>query len=200
MSMWQITPARRTVAAASLAAALALTLSACGDDPAKTETQIPSSSQRHTSDGGGGERARQPEQPADDTVIATLQGPQGITLDVTSATRDSSGFVTVNGNLKNSSDEDFTDTAQWTGPELAMKRAAGDSLGGATLVDKAEKKRYYTLRDTENRPLATTGLGIVAANSAQKVFMQFPAPPKSTTDVDLQIPTFQAVSLTLTDA
>ncbi|MFC6062490.1 hypothetical protein [Streptomyces ochraceiscleroticus] len=200
MSMWQITPARRTVAAASLAAALALTLSACGDDPAKTETQIPSSSQQHTSDQGGGERARQPEQPADDTVIATLQGPQGITLDVTSATRDSSGFVTVNGNLKNSSDEDFTDTAQWTGPELAMKRAAGDSLGGATLVDKAEKKRYYTLRDTENRPLATTGLGIVAANSDQKVFMQFPAPPKSTTDVDLQIPTFQAVSLTLTDA
>ncbi|MFI8994673.1 hypothetical protein [Streptomyces sp. NPDC053542] len=201
MSMWQITPARRTVAAASLAAALALTLSACGEDRPKTETQIPSSSQRHTGDqGSGGERAKQPEQPADDTVIATLHGPQGITLDVTSATRDSSGFVTVNGNLKNSSDEDFTDTSQWTGPELAMKRAAGDSLGGATLVDKAEKKRYYTLRDTENRPLATTGLGIVAANSAQKVFMQFPAPPKSTTDVDLQIPTFQAVSLTLTDA
>ncbi|MEV0601295.1 hypothetical protein AB0I82_18615 [Streptomyces sp. NPDC050315] len=200
MSMWQITPARRTVAAASLAAALALTLSACGDDTGKTQSRIPSAGPQHTSDQGGSERAGQPEKPAEETVIATLHGPQGITLDVTSATRDSSGFVTVNGNLKNSSDDDFTDTAQWTGPELAMKRAAGDSLGGATLVDKAEKKRYYTLRDTENRPLATTGLGIVAANSAQKVFMQFPAPPKSTTDVDLQIPTFQAVSLTLTDA
>ncbi|WP_199896503.1 hypothetical protein [Streptomyces niger] len=202
MSMWQIPRARRTVAAASLTAALAFTLSACGDDGGGTETRLPSST-RHTADQGGENRARQPEQPEqpdDSTVIATLQGPQGITLDVTSAIRDSSGFVTVNGNLKNSSDDDFTDTSQWTGPELAMKRAAGDSLGGATLVDKTEKKRYYTLRDTENRPLATTGLGIVAGNSDQKVFMQFPAPPKGTTEVDLQIPTFQSVSLALTDA
>ncbi|POX41670.1 hypothetical protein C3486_08285 [Streptomyces sp. Ru73] len=202
--MWQITRARRTVAAASLAAALAFTLSACGEDGNRSANTVAG---QGSESGQGDDRARQPkepeqpEKPDDSKVIATLQGADGISLDVTSATRDSGGFVTVNGVIKNSSDTEYFGTDFWTGPELALQKGAGGgSLGGASLIDKAEKKRYYTLRDTEDRPLTTLGLSSIKPRSENRVFMQFPAPPKSTTEVDLQIPTFQSASLTLTDA
>ncbi|MEU6119546.1 hypothetical protein ABZ840_34050 [Streptomyces sp. NPDC047117] len=204
MSIWQITRARRTVAAASLAAALALTLSSCGEDGNRSAN---TAAGQGTEGGKGEDRAKepeqaeQPEQPDDSRVIATLQGADGISLDVTSATRDSGGFVTVNGVIKNSSDSEYFGTDFWTGPELALQKGAGGgSLGGASLIDKAEKKRYYTLRDTEDRPLTTLGLSSIKPRSENRVFMQFPAPPKSTTEVDLQIPTFQSASLALTDA
>ncbi|MFF7728207.1 hypothetical protein [Streptomyces sp. NPDC008001] len=191
MAMRQISQVRRAATAVSLAAALALTLSACGSDDKKEEK--PAADQPAKQDSG-------PGRASDAKVIASLKGAQGISLDITSATRSAGGFVTVSGNLRNTADEDFTETSPWSGPEIAVKQAAGNSLGGATLVDGAEKKRYYTLRDTENRPLVSTGLGIIKAKSEQKVFMQFPAPPKSTSAVDIQIPTFQAATLKLTDA
>ncbi|GGX89425.1 hypothetical protein [Streptomyces hiroshimensis] len=199
MSVWQRARARRTVAGAALVAAMALTLSACGGDSKEEKPKADRSAQQNDQGKQDGQ-ASKPKQSDDAKVIATLQGRNGIVLDITSATRSAGGFVTVNGNLKNTSDRSTSETQEWTGPELDVIRGVGgSSLGGATLVDEKEKKRYYTLRDTENRPLASAGLGTVAANSTQKVFMQFPAPPKSTTQVALQIPTFQAAALTLTD-
>ncbi|WP_246430474.1 hypothetical protein [Streptomyces rectiverticillatus] len=181
---------------------MALTLSACGSDDKEEKPESGRSAQQDGpgKDDGRSEQESQSKRPDDTKVIATLKGPKGIVLDITSVTRSSGGFVTLNGNLKNTSDEKFYDTQVWSGPELNVIRGAGgSSLGGATLVDEKEKKRYYTLRDTENRPLATTGIPVIDENSEQKVYMQFPAPPKSTTQVDLQIPTFQSVVLTLTD-
>ncbi len=54
-------------------------------------------------------------------------------------------------------------------------------MAGMTLVDSKGKKRYYVLRDTDNRPLTTANYtpGIEASKSLA-FFAQFPAPP----DVD----------------
>lgn len=192
MNTGPISQRRRTVTAGILAVALASAVSACGNGSSNDDDKgKPVASH-------GAQEASHSEQTDDNKVVATLKGAVGIVLDVTSATRSSGGFVTVNGNLKNTAGEDFYETSPWSGPELAVK-AAGASLGGATLVDEPGKKRYYTLRDTENRPLVTVGISIVRAHSTQKVFMQFPAPPKGTTQVDLQIPTFQSATLKLTD-
>jgi hypothetical protein len=57
-----------------------------------------------------------------------------------------------------------------------------------TLVDKAEKKRYYVLRDTDGFPLTTTGISLVKAGESVAFFAQFPAPPDSTSQVDIQVP------------
>jgi hypothetical protein len=197
--MWQTSQLRRAAAAVTVAAALAFTVAGCGaGDEGEKESGTPSSSQTPADSQGSGSEGK--GEVADDSkVIVTLKGPGGIVLDLNSVVRDSGGFVTVNGVLKNTSDEKFFKTSVWTGPELELiKGAGGSSLGGATLVDKAEKKRYYTLRDTENRPLASTGLGTIEANSKLNVFMQFPAPPESTTEVDLQIPTFQNATVEIT--
>ncbi|MFP8907418.1 hypothetical protein [Streptomyces atacamensis] len=198
MSMWQIHQVRRAAVAATAAAALTFTLSACGggegEDKAadKPSTEQTSGSQDKGTGGTG-------EVVDDSKVIVTLKGPEDIVLDLNSVVRDAAGFVTVNGVLKNTGSKEFYETSLWTGPELDLKKGAGGgSLGGASLVDKEEKKRYYTLRDTENRPLATTGIPSVKANSELNVFMQFPAPPENTTHVDLEIPTFQPATVEIT--
>ncbi|GAA3297225.1 hypothetical protein GCM10020295_29230 [Streptomyces cinereospinus] len=70
----------------------------------------------------------------------------------------------------------------------------GMSLGGATLVDSKDKKRYYVLRDTDGRPLTTTGFSSLKAGESLAVFMQFPSPPASSAEVILQLPTFASAT------
>ncbi|MGK5451129.1 hypothetical protein [Streptomyces radiopugnans] len=198
MSMWQVSQARRTVLAVVTTSVLTFSLISCGgggdggdkaaDKPSTGQTAAP----QENGTGGKGTVAD------DSEVVLSIKGQDGIVLDVNSVIRDSGGFVTVNGVLKNTSDKDYSDAILWTGSELDLIRAAGASFAGATMVDKAEKKRYYVLRDTENRPLATMKIGNIKANSEQNVFMQFPAPPESTAEVDLQIPTFQNATLEIT--
>ncbi len=98
----------------------------------------------------------------------------------------------MNGALKNEGAKSVAIPAQVSGDETEIIKH-GISLGGATLVDPNGKKRYYVLRDTEGgRPLTTTGLGTVDVGQTIPVFMQFPSPPTSTTEVTLQLPTFSS--------
>ena len=62
-------------------------------------------------------------------------------------------------------------------------------------MDSKGKKRYYVLRDTDGRPLTTTGLPTLKSGESIPVFMQFPAPPSSTTEVDFQLPGFASASI-----
>ncbi|MGP3950874.1 hypothetical protein [Streptomyces sp. 7N604] len=194
--------ARRVAATVTLAVALTITSASCGssDEAEQTSGSSPSSfkedgTQKRT------EKQTQRQSPAPqepESVIATLKGDEDITLALTSAVRDAGGFVTIKGIVKNSGNKSFYGTSFWAGPDLAiLKGSGGSSFGGATLVDQREKKRYYILRDTENRPLSTTGIPVIEANSETPVYMQFPAPPESTAEVDLQVPTFESTTLEL---
>ncbi|MFE5753829.1 hypothetical protein ACFQ7I_09020 [Streptomyces massasporeus] len=129
--------------------------------------------------------------------LATLPGPSHLTLTITSALRDAGGFVTVRGTLKNSGAKTVVVPAHLSGDEPDIVKH-GPSLGGATLVDFAGGKRYYILRDTEGRPLATTALNVLKTGERLPVFMQFPAPPPRTRQVSLQLPQFETASLPLT--
>jgi hypothetical protein len=170
--------------ALSVAAGLALGVAGCGSgggDDKKPDTSA-SASKSSGSDPSAQEGQSQ-------APLAELKGSDGILLQITSAERDSGGFITVNGNLKNDGDKSVVIPAQVTGDETEIVKH-GPSLGGATLVDSQGKKRYYVLRDTDGRPLTTTALGTLEAGQTLPVFMQFPAPPTTTTEVTLQIPTF----------
>ncbi|OIJ63768.1 hypothetical protein [Streptomyces mangrovisoli] len=188
MSIRFTAQARRGMVALAVAAGLALGAAGCGSgggDDKKPDTSA-SASKSSGSDPSA--------QEGQDDPIAELRGSNGLSLQVTSAVRDSGGFVTVNGTLKNDSGSAVTVPSALRGDETEII-AHGRSLGGATLVDSKEKKRYYVLRDTEGRPLTTTGLSILKAGEAVSVFMQFPAPPASTTEVTLQLPTFSAATI-----
>ncbi|MFJ1863460.1 hypothetical protein ACIOD1_02415 [Streptomyces sp. NPDC088097] len=179
-------------AAVATSAFLLFTLAGCGggDQPkgaqgSSTPKAAPSVSAKSPS--ADSSKAVEPEQ-----VIATVKGQAGIALDITSASRDAGGFVTVSGQIKNSGDKPFANTSAWRGNEL---KSSGVSVAGVTLVDKAGKKRYYVLRDTDGRCLCTTGVAIIDAGQSVPFFAQFPAPPATTADVEFNFPTFASTTL-----
>ncbi|MEU6255554.1 hypothetical protein [Streptomyces sp. NPDC047043] len=188
MSIRFTTKARRGMVALTVAAGLALGVAGCGGGGDDKKPDASASASK----GGGSNPSAQEGQ--SDTPLAELKGPNSLLLQITSAKRDSGGFVTVNATMKNDGGDSVVIPSNLSGNETEIIRN-GSSLGGATLVDSKGKKRYYVLRDTDGRPLTTTGLPTLKAGESIPVFMQFPSPPTSTTDVDFQLPGFATASI-----
>ncbi|MFF4573328.1 hypothetical protein [Streptomyces sp. NPDC001410] len=188
MSIRFTAQARRGLVALTVSTGLAFGLAACGGggDAKKPETSASASKS------GGSKPSAQEGQ--SDEPLAELKGPNGLLLQIMSATRDSGGFVTVNGNLKNDSGSTAVIPSNLSGNETEIIRN-GSSLGGATLVDSKGKKRYYVLRDTDGRPLTTTGLPSLKAGQTLPVFMQFPSPPTTASEVNFQLPGFSTATI-----
>ncbi|MFC8837455.1 hypothetical protein ACFT8V_30375 [Streptomyces griseoincarnatus] len=184
MSVRFATRARTGAVALVVSAGLALGVAGCGGG-SDGEDGKPKDS---ASASKGNDPNPSTQEGADET-LAELRGEGGLTLKITSAARDAGGFVTVNGEIKNDSSEPARIPVQASGNETEII-AHGRSLGGATLVDSASKKRYYVLRDTEGRPLTTTNMPRLKAGESIPVFMQFPAPPADSSEVTFQLPTF----------
>ncbi|KAB1147741.1 hypothetical protein F7R91_11690 [Streptomyces luteolifulvus] len=186
MSIRFTAKARRGMVALSVAAGLALGAAGCGGGGDDKKPGASSASKSSGSDTSAQEGTDEP--------LAELKGENGLILKITSAQRDSGGFVTVSGELKNDGAEATRVSVRTAGDETEIIRH-GSSLGGATLVDSASKKRYYVLRDTDGRPLTTTGMPRIEAGATIPVFMQFPTPPSGTSEVNFQLPTFAAASI-----
>ncbi|MEU1099970.1 hypothetical protein ABZ408_03150 [Streptomyces tibetensis] len=185
MSMRFTERARRRMVALTMAAGLALGAVGCGGggDDEKPDTSASASKDRGS--------APSAQEGKSEAPVAELKGRDGLLLQITSAQRDAGGFLTVNGQFKNDGSGSVTIPAELRGDETEILKH-GTSLGGATLVDSKGKKRYYVLRDTDGRPLTTTGLTTIESGQTIPVFIQFPAPPASATDVTLQVPTFSS--------
>ncbi|MDV9173863.1 hypothetical protein R6V09_27625 [Streptomyces sp. W16] len=184
MSIRFTAQARRGMVALTVAAGLALGVAGCGGSGNDAKKPDTSASPSKTSGSQPSAQEGQSQAP-----LAELTGPDGLSLQITSAVRDSGGFLTVNGVMKNDADKSVAIPVALRGDETEILRH-GTSLGGATLVDSTAKKRYYVLRDTDGRPLTTTDFGSLDAGQTLPVFMQFPAPPSTTSQVTLQLPTF----------
>ncbi|MFF8441264.1 hypothetical protein ACF07U_10340 [Streptomyces californicus] len=200
MSMRRTTTTRRAMAAVSMTAALAFALAGCGDDggdgPGKEGSSAPSAPADPSAEDKGESKpdTAAGENANPDVKLAEARGQNGLTLVINQVKRDSGGFVTVQGEIKN--DGDVTqNTANWQGQESALGAKNPNSVAGATLVDKTGKKRYYVLRDTDSRCLCTTAIATLAPGETASIFMQFPAPPQTTTEVDFTLPTFATTSL-----
>ncbi|MFJ6559238.1 hypothetical protein ACIQMV_05070 [Streptomyces sp. NPDC091412] len=187
MSIRFTAKARRGLVVLTVAAGLALGAAGCGGGDDKKPDAATSASK------SGGSKPDTQEGRSQDPM-AELKGPDGLLLQITSVERDSGGFVTVNGSLKNDGAKVVTLPSGLSGNETEIIRN-GRSLGGATLVDSKSRKRYYVLRDTDGRPLTTTGMSTIRAGESLPVFMQFPAPPVGTTEVSFQLPMFPAAPI-----
>ncbi|MFJ1736905.1 hypothetical protein [Streptomyces sp. NPDC088254] len=185
MNMRCTAKARRGMVALAVVAGLALGSAACGSGGDGSDKK-PQASQSASKPEGS---KPNPQEAQSEAPIAEVKGPSGLLLRITSAVRDSGGFITLNGSLKNDGAEVAVIPQQLSGNETEIINN-GLSLGGATLVDSKSKKRYYVLRDTEGRPLTTTGFSALKAGESIDVFLQFPAPPADTTDVSFQLPLF----------
>ncbi|MET8219299.1 hypothetical protein ACFYRD_29835 [Streptomyces hirsutus] len=192
MSMWFTMRAHRGMVALTLATGLSLGAVGCssdgdGDDKPNASASTPKEE--------GSDPSAQEGQSAE--PLAELKGPSGLLLKITSAQRDSGGFLTVSGDLKNDASKVSVVPAQVSGNETEIIKN-GRSLGGATLVDSKGKKRYYVLRDTDGRPLTTTNFPNLKPGDSVPVFMQFPAPPAETTELTFQLPMFSAGVIEIT--
>ncbi|MFR9795308.1 hypothetical protein ACL02U_05270 [Streptomyces sp. MS06] len=184
---------RRGMAALTLVAGLVVGAAGCGSGgSADSGDSNKHESSASTSSATGSQPSAQERD--SEAPLAELKGTSGLLLQITSAQREAGGFVTVNGNLKNDGPKRVTVPALVRGDETEILRH-GMSLGGATLIDDKEKKRYYVLRDTDGRPLTTTGFSSIKPGDSLPVFMQFPAPPASTTQVTFQLPTFASAAI-----
>ncbi|MEV2244994.1 hypothetical protein [Streptomyces sp. NPDC049970] len=178
------------VAAASVAMAVVLT--ACGGDGGSDDAE----GGQKKPDSSASEKPEAPdaEESADPSVVlASVKGPDGVDVVINSAQRDSGGFVTVKGSVKNGSQQQFA-AQGWQGNEQEMV-GNGASVAGASLVDQTGKKRYLALRDTDGRCLCTKFTTGIAPGATAPFFVQFPAPPAGTTDVDFQLPTMPTASI-----
>ncbi|MER6181364.1 hypothetical protein [Streptomyces sp. NPDC001652] len=191
MSIRFTTKARRGMVALTVAAGLALGVAGCGGGGDDEKPEVTASASKDSGGSGPSAQEGQAGEP-----VAELKGPNGLVLQITSASRDAGGFITVSGDLRNDGDKTLTIPAQLSGNETEIIRN-GRSFGGATLVDSKGKKRYYVLRDTDGRPLTTTGIASIKSGETLPVFMQFPAPPTDTADVSLQLPMFAPADITI---
>ncbi|MFJ4963498.1 hypothetical protein EES43_18895 [Streptomyces sp. ADI96-02] len=200
MRIRRTTTTRGVMTAATMTAALALVLTGCGDDgggdaPGQGST-APSAPASPSAEDKGETR---PDTAAGENVdpdvkLAEARGQGGLVLVINEVKRDSGGFLTVQGEITNEGDQART-TSAWAGSEVNIVNKNPNSVAGATLVDKVGKKRYYVLRDTDARCLCTTAITSLAPGKTAPVFMQFPAPPQTTTEVDFNLPTFATTSL-----
>ncbi|MFG2622862.1 hypothetical protein ACGFXC_35150 [Streptomyces sp. NPDC048507] len=180
-------------AAATIAAVLALALAGCGGEDGKPKANGAQSASSAQSQGGpSGATPSAGGSSAPQQILASVNGESGVTLVINAMQRDPGGYLTVNGQIKNGGSESYVGTSAWRGIEL---KGSGESVAGATLVDKAGKKRYYVLRDTESRCLCTTGISSLAPGQTVPFFAQFPAPPTSTTEVEFSLPTFATATV-----
>lgn len=202
MTMRSSTRKRRALAVASVSAAFILALTSCGSDSdgkGKEGDAAPPSASAAPSESSGSDTVKQQDTAAGENVdpnvkLAEIRGQNGVVMVINQVLRDSGGFVTVQAEVKNDGDKPVN-PAQWAGSESVIVRQNLSSVGGATLVDKLGKKRYYVLRDTDGRCLCTTKIAPLQPGDSTAVFMQFPAPPSTTTEVDFSLPTFATASL-----
>lgn len=189
---------RRAMTAVAITTGLVLTVAGCGgggdDDKPKSEK---SSSASGGKDGEAAEKGKASQQPAEDAVLAEVEGEGGLTLKVTSAKRDEGGFLTVEGTVTNGGSKAWV-AASWRGDEKELTKNGG-SIAGASLVDTAGKKKYLILRDTEGRCLCTRFTGGVLSGQSVDWFAQFPAPPAETTKVDFQVGAMPPASIELAE-
>ncbi|MGA5352952.1 hypothetical protein [Streptomyces sp. LPB2020-019-1HS] len=188
MSIRFTAQARRGTIALALAAGVAIGVAGCGGGSEDKKPGASASASQGTGSGASAQEAKE------EAPLAELQGSDGLILRITSVKRDSGGFLTVNGAFKNDGAKSLVIPSRIRGDETEIVKH-GTSLGGATLLDPQGKKRYYVLRDTDGRPLTTTGLTTIDSGQTIPVFMQFPAPPESTTEVTLQLPTFSSATV-----
>ncbi|MFJ3822571.1 hypothetical protein [Streptomyces nodosus] len=176
---------RRALSAMAITTGLLLTVVGCGGgDDGKSGSEQATSSKPSARGNGATDKAES-QPPQSDTVLAEVKGEHGLTLTITSAKRDSGGFVTVEGTVTNGTDDIWL-AETWRGDERELTKN-GSSVAGASLIDQKGKKKYLILRDTTGRCLCTKFGSPVRQGQTTDWFAQFPAPPQDTTTVDFQV-------------
>lgn len=120
--------------------------------------------------------------------IATADGEQsGITLSVQELKRTSGGTVSLKFSITNASSESLG-----YGYDFGEKDRTPDfgSMGGVVLIDEANKKKYFVVRDSEGQCVCSRGLKDQKAGETRNLWARFPAPPDDVQKLSVVVPHF----------
>jgi hypothetical protein len=115
-------------------------------------------------------------------VLAEMRGHDpNLLVQLLDLRRDSAGAATLRFVLHN--------TATGGAP-LPIDRSLGEgrSVDGVYLLDPAGQKKYFVLRDANDKPQCTTGLSPLPAGDSVVAWVKFPAPPGEVKALTVVIP------------
>jgi hypothetical protein len=122
-------------------------------------------------------------------VIATADGEKGGTrVEVTELKRLSDNTLSLKFAFVNDSADRFNFGYDYGDPEHSIKDIS--SVGGITLVDGTNKKKYFVVRDTEDNCVCSRGLRDLSSRSRGNAWAKFPAPPDDVQKISIVIPHF----------
>jgi hypothetical protein len=129
-----------------------------------------------------------PPQPAptpSSNALPSTQGEfPGLTLTVQELKR-SSNALTLKLALINQSKNDFAFS-------YSFGEGGGDfgTISGIHLIDAANKKKYFVMRDTDGACVCSRNIANTAVGSQSVLWAKFPAPPDDVQKITVEIPHF----------
>jgi hypothetical protein len=122
-------------------------------------------------------------------AIATAEGEtSGVRAEVQQLKRGSDNTLTLKFAIVNDSDKKVEFGYNFGDKDNEIKDY--NSIGGVTLVDGLNKKKYFVARDTENNCVCSRSLNTVEPKSRANLWAKFPAPPDDVQKISIIIPHF----------
>ena len=133
-----------------------------------------------------------PQSSAPAVVIAAADGEKGGTrVEITELKRLSDNTLNLKFAIVNDTDDRFSFSYDYGDSEQGARDY--NTIGGVTLVDGANKKKYFVVRDTENNCVCSRGLKEIPPKSRGNVWAKFPAPPDDVQKISIVIPHFSPI-------
>lgn len=127
--------------------------------------------------------------PAAGAIAGTDGEEAGTHIDVTEFKRTSGNTISMRFVLTNNGSQKF---GMW-GHKLGDKDNRTDykAVGGIHLVDAANKKKYFVVRDSEGNCLCSREVADIEPGGKANLWAKFPAPPSDVQKITIEIPHFQ---------
>lgn len=120
--------------------------------------------------------------------LATSEGEtSGLSVEVTEFKRTSGGTVNLKFAMINSGDKEVAIHGDYAEP--SSKNDFG-SIGGVTLVDAANKKKYFVVRDSDGNCVCSTKIQNIKQGTRAVLWAKFPAPPADVKSLSISVPHF----------
>ena len=122
-------------------------------------------------------------------AIATADGQTpGVRAEVQELKRGSDNTLTLKFSIINDSDKNLGFGYDFGDEDNHIKDFG--SIGGVTLIDGANKKKYFVVRDTESNCVCSRGVKDLKPQSRANLWAKFPAPPDDVQKIGVVIPNF----------
>ena len=121
--------------------------------------------------------------------LATSDGEKsGTRIEVTELKRTSGGTLSLKFVVVNDSDKTLGFGYDFASPDNHIKDHA--TVGGITLVDAVNKKKYFVVRDSEAKCICSSDVHDLPKGSRANLWAKFPAPPDSVQKISIVVPHF----------